>query len=503
MMAAERMARGYPLRGLLEGIVEVAPGQDRDVTGIAMDSRKIGPGGLFLACRTAQGSGIPYIGDAVRAGACAVVAEANGTPELPTCAVPLFRVGDLYRKAGVIADRYFGHPSRDLAVIGITGTNGKTTISHLLSQSLSGEGAVDCGLIGSLGYGPLTDLEPGPNTTPDAVTLHQLLAGMRDRKFRYAIMEVSSHGLDQHRIAGVVFAMGIFTNLSRDHLDYHGDMAGYARAKRSLFTDFPVRKAVINLDDETGRSLIPLLDAGTETIGFTLGEPVAAGRNIPIVRGDVQADRPGALAVHVITPWGEGDLASRLTGRFNASNLLACVAALCLLNYSLERVCEWLSRCHGVPGRLERFGGGHKPLVFVDYAHTPDALAQVLRSLKPLCPGRLVCVFGCGGGRDSGKRPLMGAVAESCADAVILTTDNPRMEDPQAIIQDILKGMRHPAAARVEVDREAAIAAAICSATADDIVLIAGKGHERYQEAGGQRRPFSDQQIVCRQLGTG
>ena len=500
MMTAQSVTPGYPLHVLLRDLVETPLVGDVYVSGLATHSRNARPGDLFIAATIGGNSGILYINDAVQAGACAVVAEAGALPDPYLCPVPLYRIQNLWAKTGIIADRFYRHPSSAMTVVGVTGTNGKTTVSHLLAQSLAAPDKGVCGLIGTLGYGTPDNLMPGPNTTPEPVTLHGLLADMRARNIRQVVMEVSSHGLDKQRIAGVEFDMAILTNLSRDHLDYHITLENYAAVKRRLFTEYQISQAVINLDDDFGSSLAGELKA--EVAGYTLSPRPERGtkRKHPVVSGSIVSCGEGEMHMEVDSPWGRALLVSPLLGRFNAYNLLACLSALCLLGHPLDYAVSRLSACRCIPGRMEYFGGDRQPLVVVDYAHTPDALEQVLETLKAACRGKIYCVFGCGGDRDQGKRPLMGTVAERYADHIILTSDNPRSENPDLIIRDILGGIQNSGQVTVVADRAAAITHAAHAAGANDIVLIAGKGHEDYQEIAGRRLPFSDQQIVRKLL---
>jgi UDP-N-acetylmuramoyl-L-alanyl-D-glutamate--2,6-diaminopimelate ligase len=500
MMTAQSLSPGYPLQALLKDLVDTPVAGEIYVNGLATHSKKTKSGDLFIAVAIGGKSRNLYINDAVKAGAIAVVVESGSLPDPYLCPVPLYRIRNLWARTGIIASRFYRHPSSAMTVIGVTGTNGKTTVSHLLAQSLTSPDKGACGLIGTLGYGTPGHLEPGPNTTPEAVTLQGLLAGMRDQNIRQVVMEVSSHGLDQQRIAGVEFDLAILTNLSRDHLDYHMSLEKYAAAKRHLFTDYEISQAVINLDDEFGRSLAGTLKAGVA--GYTLNPHPEAGTKYrhPVVSGSIVAYREGKMHMEVDSPWGKTSLVSPFLGRFNAYNLLACLSALCLLGHPLSDAVSRLAACRNIPGRMEYFGGGRQPLVVIDYAHTPDALEQVLETLKAAWRGKIYCVFGCGGDRDQGKRPLMGAVADRYADFVILTSDNPRSESPDLIIKDILGGIRSDSKVTVVTDRAAAIAHALGAAGENDMVLIAGKGHEDYQEIAGRRRPFSDQQVVRRLL---
>ena len=504
MMAAKSLSSGYPLESLLAGIIDSAFVQDMEVTGIATDSRKVNPGNLFIACTIGGDSNIPYINDAIKAGAVAVLAEGPALPDPYLCSVPLFRAKDIYKRIGVIADRLYQHPSADMTIIGVTGTNGKTSVSHMLAQSLTVLPNNICGLIGTLGYGPINNFVPGPNTTPEPLALQALLACLREQKIHQTVMEVSSHGLDQYRIAGVKFELAIFTNLSRDHLDYHQTMQNYALAKRRFFTEYGIKKHVINIDDEFGSKLFNELSGGAQVIGCTLDIKKytdARNRNT-LVYAKIVDVQPVRMTMELKSPWGEGDISTQFIGNFNAHNILSVFSALCLLGYTFNESISRVSGCGNVPGRMECFGNNSTPRVIVDYAHTPDALEQVLSTLKSVCTGKLYCVFGCGGDRDSGKRPLMAAIAEKYANHITLTSDNPRHEEPEKIIQDILAGITHQQNVEVEIERETAIQNVIKVASVNDIVLIAGKGHENYQEIAGVRRPFSDQEIVKEVLET-
>jgi len=503
MMAAHTLSSGYLLGLLLKDLVHETCHSNTHVTGITTDSRTVNPGDLFIAYTIGEHSSVPFIENAVKAGASAVIAEAGSLPEIYPCPVPLYRVNELYKIIGIIADRFYDHPSSAMTVIGVTGTNGKTSVSHLMAQALSADQKNICGLIGTLGYGTVDRLIPGSHTTPEAIALQALLAEMRGQKTRQVVMEVSSHALDQFRIAGVAFDLAVFTNLSRDHLDYHKSMESYAAAKKRLFTQYGINRVVINMDDEFGRKLMAELPQSVTTVGYTLEENSHSGpRNIfQVVYGKVLPDPSGKIKLALDTPWGKAVLATGLSGRFNASNLLACLSSLCLLGHTLEDAIGRLSVCKGIPGRMEIFGGDSLPCAVVDFAHTPDALEQVLSDLKNSCQGKLYCVFGCGGDRDKGKRPLMAAVVEKYADGIIITSDNPRHENPEEITRDILAGIKNRDHVIVDIDRERAIQNILKTVSANDVVLIAGKGHENYQEIAGVRRPFSDQEVVRKTLG--
>lgn len=482
------------LSQLLAGLTTVTGSGDPVIAGLSIDSRRVSRGDLFLACAGASAHGAEFIDDAVAAGAAAVAVETPVPADRTDGdrAVPVVGVDGLGGRLGEIAARFYGDPSEDLVVVGVTGTNGKTSCCHYLAQALSVDDA-PCGVLGTLGYGAFGDLTPGEHTTPDAVTVQRELARLRGLGARYAVMEVSSHGLEQGRVNGVRFDGAVFTNLSHEHLDYHGDLLNYGLAKKRLFEMPGLRCAVINHDDEFGRGLADGLPGGIEVVRYGLDGDPRDGGDVRFVRGRSLRMDAGGLALDIQSSWGEGRLRAALLGRFNASNLLAALAMLLALEVPLDEALTRLSRVVPVPGRMERFGGaGRAPVVVVDYAHTPDALRQVLEALRPHCAGRLWCVFGCGGDRDPGKRPVMGRVAEHGADRVVVTDDNPRTEPGPAIIDQILAGMDSPQDVEVVADRAGAIRRAITAAVANDLVLIAGKGHEEYQIVGAERRPFSD-----------
>ena len=477
------------LRELLEGMARVPGVANREVRGLQTDSRRVQPGDLFLAAPGMVADGRDFIGDAVASGACAVVYETDDGYALRGAPVPAFGISGLRRKIGLIADRFYGSPSRRLVVVGVTGTNGKTTCTQLLAQALD-QPPKRCAVIGTLGSGFPGTLNASIHTTPDAVTVQRLMADFIAQDAAHVAMEVSSHALEQGRVNGVLFHVAVFTNLTRDHLDYHGDMTAYGLAKAKLFAHEGLKYAVINHDDDFGRRLL----AG-------VGAPVTS-LSYGVEGGDVRAREvrpsPEGLWMRIQTPYGETELRSPLIGHFNVYNLLAVFTTLLALGVELHDAAARLARAHAPSGRAERFGGAKGlPLVVVDYAHTPDALEKILLALREHTRGKLWCVFGCGGDRDRGKRPVMGEIAERLADMVLLTDDNPRHESGDAIIAEIAGGMR--ASPRIIRDRRAAIKAAIQSAAAGDIVLIAGKGHEDYQQVGDERRPYSDREAV-RQL---
>ena len=503
MMTALKIAT-HSLHALLDGIIDLAFVDDVSIGGLSLDSRSTCTGDCFLALAGNRRHGREFIDTAVARGACVVLLEdGHGPIAFHRTGVPVIAVPELRRKVGLIAARYYGQPSRSMTVVGVTGTNGKTSVSHLIAQALNAAGVrAPCGVLGTIGYGLQTQLEPAAATTPDPVAVQAWLARFRDSGARGAAIEVSSHALDQHRVAGVHFAAAVFTNLTRDHLDYHQDMEQYGLAKQRLFEAQDLGSAVVNLDDPYAQTIIGAVHRSVPVYGYSLqADRIDISPRVNVIAGRVlQLTRDG-LVIAVRVGQGEGVIRSRLLGRFNAANLMAACATLLALGVPLPQAVDALQKTQGVPGRMERFGGdGRQPLVIVDYAHTPDGLEQALLASRELCPGRLICVFGCGGNRDTGKRPLMGEVAKRYADSVIVTSDNPRDEDPAAIIGEIVAGMGPAAAVTVEADRRAAIALAVSRASRDDVILVAGKGHEAYQEIAGRRLSFSDRAIVLEAL---
>jgi UDP-N-acetylmuramoyl-L-alanyl-D-glutamate--2,6-diaminopimelate ligase len=488
------------LGSLLEGFAQ--PLRDVELTDLAFDSRQVTPGAAFLACQGRTSHGLAHAAAAVERGAVAVLwepAEGVEAPSLPPQVV-VVAVPGLRRLAGELADRFFGRPSAELRVAGFTGTNGKTTCAYLLAQAadLVGRRGMYLGTIGFGRPGALSD--PGL-TTPDVVSVHRRLAAARDAGARTMSLEVSSHALDQERVAAVRFDTAVFTNLTRDHLDYHGTLEAYGEAKARLFHMPGLQRAVINARDEFGVRLATMLDPSVERVLFAASnelwiEPGAGWIRLPEMRAT-----PAGLTLHVESSWGAGTLRSRLVGEFNAENLLAVLGVLLGWGVPLQQALIALSTCVAPPGRMEAFGGGAQPLALVDYAHSPDALAKVLDAARAHARGRVFCVFGCGGDRDPGKRPMMGAVAEAQADVVVVTDDNPRTEDSRSILEQILGGMRAPDAANVIADRAEAIHFALTEADAGDVVVVAGKGHEDYQIVGTETRPFSDRAVVLDALG--
>jgi UDP-N-acetylmuramoyl-L-alanyl-D-glutamate--2,6-diaminopimelate ligase len=496
MMALKKPTDEIALADLLSGLADVEASDNVSPRGINNDSRKISAGDLFLACRGFRANGAQFIDDAIASGACAVLVDAQLVRKNEKYSIPVISVKNLSNNAGLIAHRFYKEPSEYLNVIGITGTNGKTSTAHFIAEALSAATGKEAGLIGTLGIGTPSRLQTSKNTTPDALTIHHTLALMREQGTESVAMEVSSHALAQARVAGVNFDIGIFTNLSQDHLDYHGDMKAYAEAKRQLFLVETLQSAVINIDDDYGQQLKKELEGRLRIITYNTNQESDIGAAEEHVSATITKQQLGILSIELSSPWGRGSLNSKLTGDFNAGNLLASLSALCLSGVQFTEALNRLSKVAAIPGRMECFSKKGWPRVIVDYAHTPDALHKALITLRDITTGKLICVVGCGGDRDQGKRPLMGKIAETLSDQVILTNDNPRNEDPLSIIDQILSGMDKTESVRVVTDRSSAINEAISSAKVDDVILIAGKGHETWQEAGGIRLPFSDRQLV-------
>ncbi|HTY94643.1 MAG TPA: UDP-N-acetylmuramoyl-L-alanyl-D-glutamate--2,6-diaminopimelate ligase [Steroidobacteraceae bacterium] len=511
------------LRELLAGIA-VAP-DDIPVSDVTLDSREVTPGALFLACgghRQGTGRhGVEFAAQASAAGARAVVFETPGVGETRAVEAAgrlmqrvrqragqdaecfVVAVPDLRAHLGVIADRFFGHPSQALYVVGVTGTNGKTTCAWLIAQALSLCGR-PAAYMGTLGFGWPGSLQPVAHTTADVISVHRQLAALRAAGSEAVAMEVSSHALDQGRVDEVRFAAAAFTNLTQDHLDYHGTMQAYGAAKARLFARATLGARIINVDDGFGRELAGLAGAHGRLVVTGRTAAPAAGAHVTATQVRPRSD---GFDLTLASSWGNAQLHMPLLGEFNVDNVLTTLGVLLAAQVPLAEAVAVLGRCAAAPGRMQLIPGpsGAHPTVIVDYAHTPDALQKALAAARLHCRGRLHLVFGCGGDRDRSKRPIMGRVAVTGADTVILTDDNPRSEDPELIVRDILAGVHGSAGAsgivRVEHDRATAIRAAIGAAAAGDLVLIAGKGHEEYQIHGTNRRAFSDAQVARSVLG--
>ncbi|MDE2346385.1 MAG: UDP-N-acetylmuramoyl-L-alanyl-D-glutamate--2,6-diaminopimelate ligase [Gammaproteobacteria bacterium] len=496
MTAQARSLSGVSLAQVMGGVAKIPPERDLMLQGLTLDSRRIRSGYLFLACRGQQHHGLEFMMEARRRGAVAVAYDPDGAVEYLASLrdFPAYAVRDLQQHAGPMAARFYADPSAAQTVIAVTGTNGKTSVSQIVAQALTGLGT-PCGVLGTLGYGVFGDLEIPSHTTPDAVSVQGWLARFRDRGVQHVSMEASSHALDQGRLSGVHVAVAVFTNLTRDHLDYHPDMQSYGAAKRRLFGMPGLKHAVVNLDDDFGRQLPAGLSQAIGCTGYTL-EPgrVFAGKLLRATHVSLHA---GGTRFDVEGSFGTGHVQSRLLGAFNVGNLLAVLGVLLALEVPFGQALRVIENAQTVPGRMECFGGGGRPLVVVDYAHTPDALEKALQVSRAHCRGLLSCVFGCGGERDRGKRAQMGAIAARLADKIILTDDNPRHENGDAIIREILAGIGAFGGVQIQRDRARAVRQAVESAAAGDVVLVAGKGHETYQVVGDEQLAYSDRETVA------
>lgn len=495
MNTAEIMARQMRLSDLLAEEISIPDSMDVELTGIEMDSRRIEPGDLFLAYQGATHDGRKFVDEVIARGANAVLVEAdeywseisvrNGAPVIP--------VEKLSTRIGKIAARFFDNPASAFSLIGITGTNGKTSCCQFIGECLTMLG-YKCGISGTLGYGiygePYTYDETGPGTTPDAINVQRIFEEVRIQGGDAMIMEVSSHGLNQKRVNVNEFDVAVFTNLSRDHLDYHGGMTAYGDEKRKLFMNPQLKIAVINMDDIFSAKILNSLAKNVKSFTYSLHNPKA-----DVFPRALEYKRSG-FSLEVVTPWGQGRINSTLAGSFNVSNILAVLTTVMATEvgkpgFDFAKILEKVAAVSPVKGRMEILGD-HPVSVVVDYAHTPDGLKNALAALRQHAKGKIWCVFGCGGDRDKGKRPLMAEIAEQMASKLIITDDNPRTEASDAIIKHILAGLSGDADVVVENDRAKAIDYAISHASEGDVVMIAGKGHEEYQDVGGNRMVFSD-----------
>jgi len=505
-VALDPQQQGVSLQLLLRGMSQ-GPITNCYITGLTLDSRHVAAGDLFVATSGVSGHGLDFIDEALAHGAVAIVCESdlNWTESriqklTVEITAPLIIIPNLKRKVSLIAGRYYDQPSEKMSLIGVTGTNGKSTVCQLLAQALDGKKA-RCAVIGTLGNGFPDMLQPATHTTPDPISLQSLLATFFADGAECVAMEVSSHALSQHRVAALHFNVALLTNLSRDHLDYHQGMAAYAAAKQALFEMPNLDCAILNFDDAFGRKLAESLKGRHQIVLYTLD----ANRVLPkgvagwVCVGNIKQTVTG-MQLEISTHLGGLRLTTSLLGRFNAANLAAVLAVLLQQGWPLDKASDVLANLETVSGRMERFGGGQRPLVVVDYAHTPDALEQALKALRPHCEGRLICLFGCGGDRDQGKRPLMGAIASRLSDQIVLTDDNPRSEEGAAIIESIKAAIAPHHAVVVERNRAEAITQAVAKASAGDIILVAGKGHETTQQIGDLKLPFSDREHVANAL---
>jgi len=499
------MQKEVALDFLLEGFIDdslIEQCRDITVNALVQDNRKARSGNLFIAHQGYNTHGLLYAQDAVAKGVSVVLWDGdlenrNEILDSISNKVLCLHCEDLKYKVGPIASRYYDQPSLSLNAIGVTGTDGKTSIAHFLAQCLDAYD-VHCGVLGTLGNGFINDLHPTGLTTVDALLVQKTLAEIQQAGARHVVMEVSSHGLDQGRVNGVAFTTAVLSNMATDHLDYHGTLDNYAAAKKRLFYTPGLGAAVINLDDEFGRKLAAEVREHVCVWGYSLENDVSAYKDLADYFVHATEIKPFEHGYHlcVSTPKGDASFDVPLLGRFNVSNALAVLSTLLVSQFSLENAVTSLSAIHSVDGRVEIIAEPEKPVVVVDYAHTEQGLSAVCRSMREHFSGDMWCVFGCGGDRDRSKRPMMAKVAEQFADRIIVTTDNPRHEDPQAIIDEVMTGFTSTENVEAILDRRQAIDIAITNAQPGDVVLLAGKGHETSQIVGDVHIAFDDRRVA-------
>ncbi len=469
-----------------------------NVSGVAIDSRKVKPGDLFLAYKGSQANGIDYIEDAVRSGAIVIAVDEDEAINVKTGSIKVIKVAGLRKQAGFIISRFYDEPSKAIQLIGVTGTNGKTTVSYMIAYALYVLGKQSA-VIGTLGYGQFRKLQASTSTTPDPVKLHSLFSSWKD-DVDFVAMEVSSHALDQGRVAGAEFDIAVFTNLTRDHLDYHKTIEDYAEAKFQLFASPKLKHAIVNIDDSYGAQLAKLLPSTLSTVIYSAKQNLSqlSKKEVSFVYCKKIETNNLNLTISIDSSWGHAIIQTSLLGEFNVDNILAAFATLCVSGFDVEIIAETLSGFTGIPGRMEYFSAEEKPLLVIDYAHTPDALEKALIALRAYCSGKLYCVFGCGGDRDVGKRSQMGAISEKLSDQIVITNDNPRTEAPEQIVENILEGVKDKSNVTIKYDRSDAITNTFLNANKNDVILIAGKGHETTQQIGESLLPFSDRELARR-----
>lgn len=473
------------------------------VEAIAIDSRRVTRGALFIALAGLEADGHDYIDAAIANGAVAVFAERT----VSDCSVPVVVLSDLASRVSQIAGVFFDHPSSRLVCVAVTGTNGKTSVAHFVA-SLAHQLGIKAGFLGTTGWGVVGTgdvLSPAALTTADAVSLQERLVQLEAEGCELVALELSSHALQQHRGDALQLDVALFTNLTRDHLDYHGSMDAYGAAKARLF-EFPgLKGVVVAADDSFGAQLAKRCAARAKPDQVALSlvsEDAVSTESVNSLKISARVNHSGGMSWKLDSPWGTAEISTQVIGSYNALNLSLAVGALALLGQDLQKVAQAVPAVTAPAGRLQPVAAEPEPgfAVFVDYAHTPDALVSVLSAVRAHCAGRLICVFGCGGDRDKGKRAPMGQAVEQFADVGVLTSDNPRFEDPLAIIADVEAGLSDNHQMQVQPDRGAAIALAIENARVDDVVIIAGKGHEDYQDINGKRLPFDDLAVARQQL---
>ena len=503
MMPATSQQSAVLLSELVEGCAVIAVEDDREIHAVQIDSRLLTKGDLFIAMPGVDCHALSYLESAVTAGACCVLFDKSAVVEFKRDLdkykndIVLLEVDSVRKVAGIIIDRFYMSPSKKMQVIGVTGTDGKTSVTQYIAQAMMPE--IKTALIGTTGNGIWGDLTSSTYTTPDVLSLHKILFDMNNKGASQVVMEVSSHGIDQKRIASVDIDTAVLTNVTRDHLDYHESVENYRDVKKRLFNQDSVKNVVINLDDETGCDLAESLRSEKNVWVYSLKAVNSLYKNYVYAK-EITVEKDG-FSIEVVTSVGVCRLQVPLMGRFNISNALSVLSVLLLNKMQLATAADKISQLKVAAGRMEGFSVNKSPLVVVDYAHTPKALELALRAAAEHSKGRVWCVFGCGGNRDQGKRPLMGAAAEKYADFVIVTDDNPRNEESSVISQQILSGIKNKELVKIIADRKAAIEYACEQALAEDVVLVAGKGHEEFQIVGDNKIPLSDREIVKKSIG--
>ena len=499
MMTSLSRQTEITLDNLLQGYVDKRYLLDIEITGLTSNSSDVKKGDLFVALAGLTRHAMDFVSDAVNAGALAVLFDADDQYCLQR--IPLLQkqyvidfipVADLAKNLGKIASRFYAYPSQQFKLIGVTGTDGKTSVTHLLIQAFNKLNK-KAGSVGTLGYGVANQLKMTKFTTPDAITLQSILFELAVGSCEYVVMEASSHALEQYRVSGCEFDIAALTNLGSDHLDYHGDLEHYKAAKSRLFSKQKLSGRVLNLDDEFGLSLANQYKGGN-VINYSVDVSGDTSADVKLLSSYMTAQ---GINITVTTASGLITIQTGLIGAFNINNLLCCISVLLQLGFEAQKIEQSMQGLQPIPGRMEYFPSvNQQAAVVIDFAHTEQALSACLNSLKNYCDGKITCIFGCGGDRDQSKRPKMAAVAEQLADQVIVTDDNPRNEAPERIIRDVLTGFKNPHLVRIIHDREIAIDTALAEASAQDLVVVAGKGHEQFQIIGNKRVPFSDHYVV-------
>lgn len=505
MAALNNQHQSTPLKQLLDGLCVTDYLPEVEVYGLTLDSRKVEPGYAFVAMEGQFDHGLAYAEMAIERGAVVVFCDADFDQYCQQILSKIMTrvmcvpVKNLQRKLGVIASRLYAYPADELLITGITGTDGKTSVSHFVAQALNTSES-PAAIIGTLGNGLLNALEESTHTTPDVISVHEMLFNYHQAGATSVAMEVSSHGLDQNRVAEVAFDVAVLTNLSRDHLDYHGTIESYKQAKRKLFSNSAAKSLVLNIDDSFGQEVFELHADDRPVWLYGFDKKRVEQSKLYAYAENVELKSDG-MSFMLCSSLGVAPVSLKLIGEFNIYNALACFCVCVQSGMNFNHAIKRLEKLTTVAGRMEMITVDNAPSVVVDYAHTPEALSQALINARKHVDGKLICLFGCGGDRDTGKRPLMAQVADELSDLMIVTNDNPRNEDPDRIIDDIKAGVANAINLIVEEDREQAIKQAIALASKDDLVLIAGKGHEQFQFIGNKKIPFSDKQVALKYLG--